>query len=119
MSGTGVQPYSAGPGPVTMPPELAPRRLQRRALQVVFALAGIALIVLLAPGLGEVRERLAGASPDGSRWSRAELLSGFSYVVMFKPLFCPSMPWRTSVEIGWSELAMGRWCPQAAPAALR
>jgi uncharacterized membrane protein YbhN (UPF0104 family) len=101
-----------GPGPVTMPSELQPRRLRRRTLQVVAALAVLALIVFLAPGLGEVRDRLEGASPG---WLAVavglEALSGLSYVVMFKPLFCPRMPWRTSHEIGWSELAMGSIVP--------
>jgi uncharacterized membrane protein YbhN (UPF0104 family) len=95
-----------------MPRELEPRRLGRRALQVVIALAVIALIVFLAPGLGEVRHRLEGASPGWIGLAVAlEALSGLSYVVMFKPLFCPRMPWRTSLEIGWSELAMGSIVP--------
>jgi len=116
MSGSGHQPYSArpltGPGPVSMPGEFEPRRLKRRTLQVVIALAVIALIVFLAPGLGEVRDRLEGASPGWIALAFAfEALSGFSYVVMFKPLFCPRMPWRTSLEIGWSELAMGSIVP--------
>jgi uncharacterized membrane protein YbhN (UPF0104 family) len=101
-----------GPGPVTMPRELEPRRLGRRTLQIVAALAVLGLIVLLAPGLGEVRHRLEGASPGWIALAVAlEALSGLSYVVMFKPLFCPRMPWRTSFEIGWSELAMGSIVP--------
>jgi uncharacterized membrane protein YbhN (UPF0104 family) len=32
-------------------------------------------------------------------------------VLMFKPVFCRHMPWRTSWEIGWSELAMGSIVP--------
>jgi uncharacterized protein (TIRG00374 family) len=116
MSGSGDQPYIArpltGPGPVSMPRELEPRRLRRRTLQVVIALAVIALIVFLAPGLGEVRHRLEGASPGWIGLAVAlEALSGLSYVVMFKPLFCPRMPWRTSFEIGWAELAMGSIVP--------
>jgi uncharacterized membrane protein YbhN (UPF0104 family) len=95
-----------------MPAELEPRRLRRRTLQVVIVLAAVALIVLLAPGLGEVRKRLEGASPEWIALAVAlEALSGLSYVVMFKPLFCPRMPWRTSLEIGWSELAMGSIVP--------
>src|SRR5213594_4048723 len=113
---SGNQPYTArpltGPGPVTMPRELEPRRLRRRTLQVVTALAVLALIVFLAPGLGEVRHRLEGASPGWIALAVAlEALSGLSYVVMFKPLFCPRMPWRTSLEIGWAELGMGSIVP--------
>jgi uncharacterized membrane protein YbhN (UPF0104 family) len=95
-----------------MPSELEPRRLQRRTLQVVTALAVLALIVFLAPGLGEVRNKLEGASPGWIALAVVlEALSGLSYVVLFKPLFCPRMPWRTSFEIGWSELAMGSIVP--------
>src|SRR5438874_820140 len=56
MSAPSDRTYTArplsGPGPVTMPRELDPRRLVRRAVQIVLALAAIALIVILAPGLG-------------------------------------------------------------------
>src|SRR5205809_5386945 len=116
MSRSGDQPYIArpltGPGPVSLPRELEPRRLRRRTLQVVIALAVVALIVFLAPGLGQVRDKLEGASLAWIGIAVAlEALSGLSYVVMFKPLFCPRMPWRTSFEIGWSELAMGSIVP--------
>ena len=101
-----------GPGPVTMPGELDPRQLRRRALQVVAALVLIGLIVLLAPGLGEVRDRLSEARPG---WIAVavglEFMSCLSYILLFKPIFCSQMPWRTSWEIGWSELAMGSIVP--------
>jgi uncharacterized membrane protein YbhN (UPF0104 family) len=113
---SGNQPYSArpltGPGPVSMPRELEPRRLRRRTLQIVIVLAVVALIVFLAPGLGQVRDNLEGASPGWIALAIAlEALSGLSYVVMFKPLFCPRMPWRTSLEICWAELVMGSIVP--------
>src|SRR2546426_5640522 len=116
MSGSANQPYSARPltgsGPVSMPRELQPRRLRRRTLQVVLALAALALIVFLAPGLGEVRDKLEGTSPGWIGLAvTLEALSCLSYVVMFKPLFCPRMPWRTSFEIGSSELGMGSIVP--------
>jgi uncharacterized membrane protein YbhN (UPF0104 family) len=95
-----------------MPSELEPRRLLRRTLQVAAAIAVLVGVVILAPGLGEVRDKLAGAEPA---WIAAaialEALSGVSYVLMFKPIFCRHMPWRTSWEIGWSELAMGSIVP--------
>ncbi|MGH2953890.1 MAG: flippase-like domain-containing protein [Solirubrobacterales bacterium] len=69
-------------------------------------------IVLLAPGLGEVRDRLAGASLD---WlALATLLEGLSfacYVLMFGPIFCTGLPRRRSWQIGGSELAMGSLVP--------
>jgi uncharacterized protein (TIRG00374 family) len=95
-----------------MPREADPRVLRKRALQVIGALAVIALIVLLAPGLGEVRKRLEHADPGWIALAIAlEFMSGTSYVLMFKPVFCRNMPWRTSWEIGWSELAMGSIVP--------
>jgi uncharacterized membrane protein YbhN (UPF0104 family) len=95
-----------------MPSEFDPRRLVRRAAQIAAALAIVGLVVLLAPGLGEVRDRLAGAKPEWIALAVAfEALSGISYVLMFRPIFCEHMPWRTSWEIGWSELAMGSLVP--------
>jgi uncharacterized membrane protein YbhN (UPF0104 family) len=95
-----------------MPRELDPRLLLRRALQVVAVLAIVGLIVVLAPGLSEVRGRLGDAHPGWIVLAVAlEFLSCVSYVVMFKPVFCRHMPWRTSWEIGWSELAMGSIVP--------
>jgi uncharacterized membrane protein YbhN (UPF0104 family) len=48
---------------LAMPAELAPRRLLRRTVEVVALLVGLCLVVLLAPGLGQVRDLLAGARP--------------------------------------------------------
>jgi uncharacterized membrane protein YbhN (UPF0104 family) len=102
-----------GPTPgVRMPSEFEPRRLLRRALGVGGAIAVIVLIVSLAPGLDEVRSRLEGARPGWIVLAVVlEALSCASYVLMFKPMFCPRMPWRTSWEIGLSELAMGSIVP--------
>jgi uncharacterized membrane protein YbhN (UPF0104 family) len=86
--------------------------LLRRALGVGGAIAVIVLIVSLAPGLDEVRSRLEGARPGWIALAVGlEALSCASYVLMFKPMFCPRMPWRTSWEIGLSELAMGSIVP--------
>jgi uncharacterized protein (TIRG00374 family) len=67
---------------------------------------------VLAPGLGDVRDKLAGADPA---WIALavffELMSGMSYVLMFRPIFCRHMPWRTSWEISWSSLGMGSILP--------
>ena len=98
--------------PLSLPAELSTRRLVRRGLTVVALLVVIGLIAALAPGLGEVRERFADARPG---WLVVavglEFLSGVSYVAMFRPIFCPSMSWRTSWEIAWSELAVGSLVP--------
>ena len=81
-------------------------------LQATGALGALVAIVLLAPGLGEVRDRLTGADPG---WLLlATLLEGLSfasYVLMFGPIFCAGLERRRSWQIGGSELAMGSLIP--------
>src|SRR4051812_44860123 len=97
---------------VEMPAELEPRRLGRRTLQIVGVLAVAGLVLLLAPGLGEVRDRLTEAQPEWVALAVVlEALSCASYVLMFRPVFCQSMPWRTSWEIGLAELGAGSIVP--------
>jgi uncharacterized membrane protein YbhN (UPF0104 family) len=106
-----VRPLQSG-GPVEMPGEFQPRSLARRAAPVLALLVVLALVVVLAPGLGEVRDKLTGADPGWLAVGVAlEALSCASYVLMFRPIFCRRMPWRTTLEIAWSELAMGSVVP--------
>ena len=96
----------------TLPEELRPRRLALRAARVALLLAALVLAALLAPGLDGVRDALRDADP---RWIALavvlELLSCASYVLMFRPIFCRAMSWRTSAEIGGAELGMGSVVP--------
>src|SRR4051812_13534498 len=95
-----------------MPNELRPTSLRRRAALVVGALTILVLIALLAPGLGEVRTILSRASVGWMLVAIAlELASCASYVFMFRPVFCTRMPWRSSWQIGLSELATGSIVP--------
>jgi uncharacterized membrane protein YbhN (UPF0104 family) len=100
------------PSTAELPGEFQPRPLRRRALQAIAALGLLVAIFLFAPGLGEVRERLAGAGPG---WLLlATLLEGLSfasYLIMFGPIFCTGLSWRRSWQIGGSELAMGSLVP--------
>ena len=97
---------------VTLPDEFEPRRLRRRTLQIVGVLAVVGLVLLLAPGLGEVRDLLVEARPEWVALAVAfEALSCVSYVLMFRPVFCQNMPWRTSWEIGLAELGAGSIVP--------
>src|SRR3954452_10677628 len=92
--------------------EFQPSRLARRTLQIVAALAVVGLVLLLAPGLGEVRHLLTEARPEWVALAVAfEGLSCASYVLMFRPVFCQRMPWRTSWEIGLAELGAGSIIP--------
>jgi uncharacterized membrane protein YbhN (UPF0104 family) len=100
------------PTAVEMPTEFQPRRLLRRSIPVFAALTILVLVVVLTPGLGEVRERLGEAEPGWLALAVLfELLSGVSYVLMFRPVFCTHMPWRTSWDISWSSLAVGSIVP--------
>jgi uncharacterized membrane protein YbhN (UPF0104 family) len=101
----------------TLPDDFAPRRLRRRALQVLALLVVLVLIALLAPGLGRVRDRLGDAAPGWIAVGLAfELLSCASYVLMFRPIFCRAMGWRSSWEIAGSELAVGSIVPASGAA---
>jgi uncharacterized protein (TIRG00374 family) len=100
------------PAGVTMPGEFAPRRLAKRTLQIIAVLGLVGLVLLLAPGLGEVRDLLTEAQPEWVALAVVlEALSCVSYVLMFRPIFCQSMPWRTSWEIGLAELGAGSIVP--------
>jgi uncharacterized membrane protein YbhN (UPF0104 family) len=80
-----------------MPDEFEPRRLARRTLLIVAVLAVVGLLVLLAPGLDEVRNLLKSVRPEWVALAVAlEAMSCASYVLVFRPVFCSNMPWRTS-----------------------
>jgi len=95
-----------------LPDEVDSRRLVRRALQVILLLGVLVLVAFLAPGLGEVRDRLKDASPGWLVLAVVlEVLSALSYVLMFKPVFCSLMRWRSAAEVGLSEVGMGSIIP--------
>jgi uncharacterized membrane protein YbhN (UPF0104 family) len=95
-----------------LPQEAEPRHLLRRGLQTVALLAVLVAVVVLAPGLGEVRQRLGHVDVAWLAVAMAfEALSCWSYVIAFRPVFCRRMSWRTSAEISWAELGMGSIVP--------
>jgi uncharacterized membrane protein YbhN (UPF0104 family) len=100
------------PRDAEMPEEFQPRSLEKRALQAALALGVLVAIVVLAPGLGDVRDLLSEADPGWLVLAAAlEGLSFASYVVMFGPIFCTGLSWRRSWQIGGAELAMGSLVP--------
>jgi uncharacterized membrane protein YbhN (UPF0104 family) len=112
MSRAPRQAAVAGGDPVELPRELGTRRLLRRTLQVVAVLAVAGLVIMFAPGLGALRAHLREAEAGWLVLAVVfEALSGVSYVLMFRPIFCSHMSWRTTNEIAWSELAMGSIVP--------
>jgi uncharacterized membrane protein YbhN (UPF0104 family) len=77
------------------------RRLALRLALVAGVLAALGVAVASLPGLGEVRDRLADASPG---WLGAALAlqvaSCLAFVAAFRGVFSRRLPWRLSYEIG-------------------
>jgi uncharacterized protein (TIRG00374 family) len=88
------------------------KMLRKRAASVAGVLGVVVLVAWLAPGLDDVRSTLEGADPAWLAVGVAlEGLSCASYVLMFKPVFCEHMSWRSAYDLGMSELAMGSLIP--------
>ena len=89
-----------------LPEEFSSSRL-RHSLLVLGAVAVVVVaVVVLAPGLASLRERFAGAEAGWLAVAAGlQVLSCASYVLVFRAVFCQRMSWRTSTEIGLSELA--------------
>jgi uncharacterized protein (TIRG00374 family) len=72
----------------------------------------IAAVITLVPGLASLRSRFADAQPE---WLVAgcalKVLSGLSYVAVFRAVFCRRLSWRLSTEIGLAELGANAVVP--------
>ena len=89
-----------------LPEEFSARSLRRSLLVLGGIVAGIAVLILTLPGLDSLRDRFSGADPAWLAFAVVlELASCASYVLVFRGVFCDRMSWRTSTEIGLSELA--------------
>jgi uncharacterized membrane protein YbhN (UPF0104 family) len=92
--------------------QLSPRHLRRRLLQFAGIAVVVTTVVLAAPGVGQVRARLADASLGWLALAPGlELLSVTPYVLIFRTVFCPQMRWRFSSQIAMSELAANSLLP--------
>ncbi len=102
-----------------LPPEFGSRALVRRGIPAAVGLLLVIAVVVLAPGLDEVRRSLSHADPA---WLAAavalELLSCLGYALMFRPLFCQRMSRRLSVELSAAELGVGSLVPTSGAAGL-
>ena len=77
------------------------RRLALRIALVAAVIGALVLAVSSLPGLGEVRSRLADASPGWLALALAfEALSCLACVVVLRAVFCRRMPWKLSYEVG-------------------
>ena len=101
--------YLEPPAPIEaepLPDEFSPSSLKRSLFTLGAIVAVIAAAIVLLPGLDSLRERFSGAQPAWLAFAvLLELASCASYVLVFRGVFCDRMSWRTSTEIGLSELA--------------
>lgn len=89
-----------------IPEEFTASRMRRSVLIVVVIVAVVVALVVLLPGLASLRERFEGGQPAWLVLAAVlQVLSCASYVIAFRMVFCKQMSWRTSTEIGLSELA--------------
>src|SRR4051794_17466810 len=89
-----------------LPDELSASRMRRSVLVLGGIVLVVAAAIVLLPGLGSLRDRFAGAQPGWLVLAAVlQLGSCASYVLAFRAVFCRRMSWRTSTEIGLSELA--------------
>lgn len=89
-----------------IPEEFSSKNIGRSVAIVVAIVAVVIALVVLLPGLASLRDRFEGGDPA---WlvlaAILQVLSCASYVIAFRTVFCRKMSWRTSTEIGLSELA--------------
>ncbi len=89
-----------------LPDEFSASSLRRGLLTVGAIVIVVGALIVLVPGLGSLRDRLAGAQPAWIAVAAVlQLGSCAGYVLVFRGVFCERMSWRTSTEIGLSELA--------------
>src|SRR3954469_2509399 len=89
-----------------LPAEFSASRMRRSLLVLGGIVLVVAAAIVLLPGLGSLRDRFAGAQPGWLVLAAVlQLGSCASYVLAFRAVFCRRMSWRTSTEIGLSELA--------------
>jgi uncharacterized membrane protein YbhN (UPF0104 family) len=94
------------------PPQIQRSRLRRRVLALgVIALVVVAAITLV-PGLSDLRSRFAHGDPAWlTLGAGLKILSGLSYVAVFRSVFCRQMRWRLSAQIGLAELGANAVIP--------
>ncbi len=89
-----------------LPEEFSASRLRRSLVILSAIVLLVAAAVVLVPGLASLRDRFAGAQPGWLLLAAVlQLGSCAAYVLVFRGVFCRRMSWRTSTEIGLSELA--------------
>jgi uncharacterized protein (TIRG00374 family) len=94
------------------PPVVDRSRLRRHVLALGLIIIIVVALITLVPGLASLRTRF---SHGNAGWltigACLKVLSAFSYVVVFRSVFCRRMSWRLSTEIGLSELGANAVIP--------
>jgi uncharacterized membrane protein YbhN (UPF0104 family) len=99
-----IQPVAVEPE--ALPDEFSPSRLRRSLVLLAAVVLVVVAAIVLVPGLGSLRGRFTGAQPGWLVLAAVfQLGSCAAYVLVFRGVFCRRMSWRTSTEIGLSELA--------------
>src|SRR3954453_19086113 len=89
-----------------LPDEPSPSTLRRSLLILGGIVLVVVALIVLVPGLASLRDRFAGAQPGWLVFAALlQVGSCMGYVLAFRGVFCRHMSWRTSTEIGLSELA--------------
>src|SRR3954468_23316610 len=89
-----------------LPDEFSPSRLRRSLVLLAAVVLAVVAVLVLVPGLGSLRAKFMGAQPGWLALAVVlQLGSCAAYVLVFRGVFCRRMSWRTSTEIGLSELA--------------
>jgi uncharacterized protein (TIRG00374 family) len=87
-------------------------RLRRQALTLVVIVVVVIAVITLVPGLASLRTRLAHGDPAWLTLGVVlKVLSGLSFVAVFRSVFCRRMSWDLSAEIGLSELGANAVLP--------
>jgi uncharacterized membrane protein YbhN (UPF0104 family) len=99
-----LEPVELEPEP--LPDEFSASRLRRSLIAVAAVVLVVVAAIVLVPGLSSLRGRFSGARPEWLALAAVlQLGSCGCYVLVFRGVFCRRMSWRTSTEIGLSELA--------------
>ena len=106
MASTGERDGKRDSATESPPGQLNSKNLVRRLLMLVVLLAIVAILVVSLPGLGALRHRFGEVD-----WrllvviALLKLCSCLSNIVAFRDVFCRTMSWRFSYQLGMAEQA--------------
>ena len=94
------------------PPVVDRPRLRRQLLTLGLIIIVVVALITLVPGLATLRSRFAHGNAGWlTLGAGLKVLSAFSYVAVFRSVFCRRMSWRLTTEIGLAELGANAVIP--------